>query len=152
MVSFRGAIMKRIIIIICVFLLGFLSMVLAKDESEKKKSEDKKIIVYYFYTNFRCASCHKIENYTKEAIEKYFKDELKSGKLVFKAINVEEKENEHFVKDYKLYTKSVVLSLVKNNKEVKYNNLAKVWNYLKDKKKFYGYIKKETDKYLKELK
>ena len=38
-----------------------------------------RVEVYYFYTNFRCTSCHKIEQYTKQAIEEYFKDELHSG-------------------------------------------------------------------------
>ena len=109
------------------------------------------VAVYYFHGNFRCANCHNIEQYTKEAVEKYFKKESDSGSVKFKTINVETKGNEHFTNDYKLYTKSVVLSLVKNGKEVKFDNLTKVWEHLRDKEAFHRYIKNEVEKYLKEL-
>ena len=109
------------------------------------------VIAYYFHGNFRCVNCRNIEQYSKEAVEKYFKDELASGKVVFEVINIEEKSNEHFVGDYQLYTKSLVLSLVKNGKEIKSKNLTKVWNHLRDRPKFYQYVKDEIDAYLKEL-
>ncbi len=49
---------------------------------------DVKIIAYYFHGNVRCPTCHKMEQYTKEAIEKNFKDELANGLLVVKTVNV----------------------------------------------------------------
>ncbi|MCK4905582.1 hypothetical protein KAS42_05040 [bacterium] len=113
---------------------------------------DEKVIVYYFLTNFRCASCRKIEQYTKESIKEYFGNQMESGKLAFKAVNIEEKENKHFINDYQLFTKSVVVSLVKNGKEVKYKNLDKVWQRLNNKDKFYQYVKEETQKFLDEIK
>lgn len=109
------------------------------------------VTVYYFHGNFRCVNCHNIEQYTKEAVEKYFRKELDTGKVVFKVINVETKGNEHFSNDYQLYTKSVILSLVNNGKEIKFENLANVWEYLRNKDAFHQYIKSEIEKYLKEL-
>jgi len=109
------------------------------------------VVVYYFHGNFRCVNCRNIEQYTKESVEQYFQKELSSGKVTFKVINVETKGNEHFTKDYKLYTKSVILSLVKNGKEVKFDNLTKVWEYLRNKEAFHQYIKSEVEKYIKEL-
>ena len=109
------------------------------------------VVAYYFHGNFRCFNCYRIEQYSKEAIGQYFKDELNSGKLVFKIINIEEKGNEHFIKDYQLYTKSLVISLVKDGKEVKFDNLTKVWEFLWDRQKFHDYVKEEVTKYLKEL-
>ena len=109
------------------------------------------VIVYYFHGDFRCANCHEIETYTKEAVDEYFGKEAAFGKLVYKMINVDRKENQHFVKDYQLYTKSVIVSLVKDGKEVKYENLQGVWNYLRDKDRFLDYIRTEVGKYLKEL-
>jgi len=108
------------------------------------------VVAYYFHGNFRCANCLKIEQYSKEAIEQNFKDELSSGKLVFKVINIETKGNEHFVQDYQLYTKSLVISLVKDGKEVKFDNLTKVWEFLWNRQTFYDYVKEEITKYLKE--
>lgn len=109
------------------------------------------VAIYYFHGDFRCANCRNIEQYTKEAVEKYFRKYLDDGTVVFKVINVETKGNEHFTNDYKLYTKSVVLSLVKNGKEAKFDNLVKVWEYLRDREAFHQYIKDEVEKYIKEL-
>jgi len=93
-------------------------------------------------------SCHKIEQYTKESLEKYFFDEIASGKVDFQMINVDELQNKHFIQDYKLYTKSVVLSKVSDGKEVEFKNLDKVWNLLGSKDKFYEYIKDETNGFI----
>lgn len=123
----------------------------AKDTSEVNNSPENCVMVYYFHGNFRCSNCHRIEQYTKEAIEQYFNNELNSGKLIFKPVNVDKKQNQHFVTDYQLYTRSVVVSLVKDGKEIKYENLAGVWNYLRDKTQFFNYIRDEVNKYLKEL-
>lgn len=107
--------------------------------------------VYYFHGDFRCSKCHKLEQYSKEAIENNFKAELASGKLEFKVINTDEKGNEHFLNDYQLYTKSLVISLVKGGKEDKYKNLTKIWEYVQDKQEFFDYVKEEIAAYLKEL-
>ncbi len=119
-------------------------------EGEKEENETK-VIAYYFYTNYRCQSCYTIEKYTKESLEGNFEDELTSGELVFKPVNIEEKENEHFLGDYQLYTKSVVLSLVKDGEETKFKNLKKVWELLRNKDEFYKYIEEETKGFLDEI-
>lgn len=109
---------------------------------------DSKIVVYYFHTTARCLSCHKIEQYTKEALEKFFFDDMTVGKIELQIINTEEPQNKHFIQDYQLYTKSVVLSKVVNGKEVKFKNLEMVWKSLKNKNKFYEYIKNETNSFI----
>lgn len=109
------------------------------------------VVVYYFHTNFRCVNCHNMEMWTREVVEADFKPQVESGSLVLKMINTETKGNEHYMGDYKLFTKSVVLSLVKSGKEVKSANLAKVWDFLRSSDKFKAYVKDEISKYLKEL-
>jgi hypothetical protein len=95
-----------------------------------------KVKAYYFHGNMRCSTCLKLEQYSREAIENNFKDAMASGKLEFKTVNVESAGNEHFVDDYQLYTRSLVLSLVKGSKEVKSKNLTKIWEYVGNKQKF----------------
>ncbi|MFC1709789.1 nitrophenyl compound nitroreductase subunit ArsF family protein [Candidatus Omnitrophota bacterium] len=112
--------------------------------------DDPKIIAYYFHGNARCATCHKMEQYAEEAIEENFKDELANGLLIFKAVNVEEEENEHFTNDYQLYTKALIISHVKDGKEMQHKNLMKIWEYVRDKKKFSNYVTTEINDYLKE--
>jgi len=91
-----------------------------------------------------------MEKYSKEAIEKNFKDALASGNLEFKAVNVEDRGNEHFVNDYKLYTKSLILSLVKDDKEVKSKNLNKIWELARNKQKFIEYVTAEVNALMKD--
>jgi len=118
---------------------------------EPAVTQPNHVVVYYFHTNFRCVNCHNMEMWTKEVVETDFKPQLEKGTVVLKIINTETKGNEHFMNDYKLFTKSVVLGLVKDGKEVKFINLAKVWDFLRDGNKFKAYVKDEISKYLKEL-
>lgn len=109
------------------------------------------VMAYYFHGNFRCVNCYNMEKWTKEMVEADFRNELASEKLVFRVVNTDTAENEHFMADYKLYTKSVVLALIKDGKEVRYDNLTKVWDYLRNEATFKQYVKGEIEKYLKEL-
>jgi hypothetical protein len=118
---------------------------------ESAAAEQNRVTVYYFHTNARCVNCYNMEKWTREALDEYFKDDEKSGKLNFQIINLDVKGNEHFALEYQLFTKSVALSLVKNGREVKSTNLTKVWDCLGDSKKFKVYIKDEVSKYVKEL-
>jgi len=117
-----------------------------------EKPSSGKVIVYYFHGTFRCPTCHKLEQYSKEVIETNFKDTLTSGKLEFKVINVEDKGNEHYASDYRLYTKSLILSLVKDGKEIKWKNLDKIWEYVSNKQRFIDYVKSGVADFLKETK
>lgn len=141
--------MKRYIFIIsfsCFLMLRVFSFTWAQS------APDNYIVVYYFHTTLRCPTCYKIEQYTHEAVEKYFDKEIKTGTISFKAVNVEQEKNQHYVKDYQLFSKAVVISLIKGGKEVTYNNLSKIWEYVGDKAKFYEYIKTEITQYLEEVK
>ena len=140
--------MRRILLIILVIMLVCSGIVPSFADSKPTSS---KVIAYYFHGNFRCPTCYKLETYSKEAIETSFKDELTSGKLVFKVVNTHEKVNEHFVNDYQLYTKSLVISLIENGKEVKSKNLTKIWDYVGNKSKFFEYVAGEISIFLEGL-
>ncbi|MDD5087763.1 MAG: nitrophenyl compound nitroreductase subunit ArsF family protein [bacterium] len=107
------------------------------------------VVAYYFYTTQRCSNCIKIETYTKEAVETGFADAMQGGKLVWKMVNTDLPENEHFLKDYKLVTKSVVLSDVRSGKEMRWKNLDKIWMLLRDKDEFQKYVRAEVHGFMK---
>ena len=114
------------------------------DNLKRSNSTDaSKIVVLYFHGNARCPTCFKLENFAKSEIEVNFADAIKSGKLVWKTINVEEKGNEHFSDDYKLYTKSVIVSVSKDNKETSWKNLDKIWQLVHNEAKYREYIRSE---------
>ena len=109
------------------------------------------VVAYYFHGTFRCPTCYKLEQYSKEAIETNFKDALASGNLEFKVVNVEDRGNEHYTSDYQLYTKSLILSLVKDGKEIKWKNMDKIWEYVGNKERFIDYVKSGVADLLKEV-
>ena len=109
------------------------------------------VIAYYFHGNFRCATCRKIETYSREAIEARFAKEIKSGVLVWRPVNVDETPNKRFSHEYDLTTRSLVLSEVEGGKEIKWKNLEKVWDLVGDKDKFFEYVQNETAAYLESI-
>lgn len=112
------------------------------------ETAERRIIVYYFHGKTRCYTCKRIERLTNEAVQEFFDDEIDAGLVELKAINVDEKENTHFVKDYQLYTKSVVVSHIVKGSEMRWKNLQKVWELVHDEKSFEEYIRSEVEAYL----
>lgn len=140
-------------LVLSLFTIGIINAVeknLEKASSNTDKAA-KTLIAYYFHGNFRCDNCRKIEQYSREAIEKYFVEELKTKKLTFTSINTDLSENKHFIEDYQLYTRSLVIAEYKDGKQVRWKNLAKVWDYLNDKDAFYEYVKSEIRNYLEQI-
>ena len=115
-----------------------------------ENAPSSKVTAFYFYGSFRCPTCHKLEEYAREAIEMNFKEALASGKLEFKPVNVEETGNEHFIRDYNLYTKALVISLKKEGREIKSENLSRIWELVRDKPQYMEYVKDGISRFLKD--
>jgi cytochrome c biogenesis protein CcdA len=105
-----------------------------------ENGDSNKTIIYYFRTNVRCVKCKKFESYTQQVIDDQFSEQVKTGELEWKVVNVEEPGNEHFINDYKLVIKSIILSEVKDGKETKYKNLDRIWALVDDETAFKNYI------------
>ena len=112
------------------------------------QSPSHKVVAYYFHTNTRCSTCRKIEAYSHEAIEEGFKNELKDGTLELRIVNYEEPENRHYIKDYKLVTKSLILVNLVDEKQTEWTNLKLVWQLTNNKEAFLNYVRKEVRSYL----
>lgn len=90
--------------------------------------------VYYFHGNQRCFSCNRIEELTLKAI--------KDKGVTFKAVNLDEPENEHFVKDFQLDTRVVVIQ-----HNGKYKKMENVWGLVGGKEAdFIKYIQEGLPK------
>jgi hypothetical protein len=114
------------------------------DTAKSSVNTAGKIIVYYFHNNMRCPTCYKLENYAKVEVESAFADAIKHGKLEWRTVNVDDKGNEHFTDDYKLYSKSVIISTVKDGKEASWKNLDKIWELVHEEGKYREYIRNEV--------
>ena len=143
--------MKRLfLVLLVVAALSSSSIIFSSLALAAEDAKATHVVAYYFHGTMRCPTCHKLEQYSKEAIEANFKDALASGKLEFKVVNVDDKGNEHYGSDYQLYTKSLILSLVKDGKEAKWVNLDKIWEYVGNKQRFIDYVKSGVAGLLKE--
>ena len=63
-------------------------------------------------------------------------------------VNTDEKANEHFLKDYELYTKALIVSDTKDGAQLGWENLQKVWEYAGSQEKFFAYVQGEVRKHL----
>ena len=138
---------KYIVTTLMVFAL-ILPLLVPTTGQAESTGESPRFIATYFYTNIRCPSCITIENLTEKTIKTSFKDQLDSGILAWRTINIDGEGNFHFVKDYQLYTKSVIISENKDGKEIRWKNLPKVWELLGEEKKFSKYLKEEITTFM----
>lgn len=116
--------------------------------TSEKKVTQRKVVAYYFHGNTRCMTCRRIEAYTKEAIDTGFPEALKDDRLEWQVINVDESGNEHFIQDFQLVTRSVVIEEIADGKRTRWKNLQRVWELVRNKGVFLKYIQDETRAYL----
>ncbi|MCK7470046.1 MAG: hypothetical protein MZU95_03995 [Desulfomicrobium escambiense] len=85
-----------------------------------------------------------MESYTQEAVSL-----LNNSKVVYKKIDLDDAANKHYIKDYKLFTKAVVLSRSKKWQEkLNLRNLSDIWTKLGNEKAFKDYVTKEIKSYI----
>jgi hypothetical protein len=115
----------------------------------KTVEEPDQVVVYYLHMNRRCMTCEKLEAYSKEAVEAGFAEQLNDSSIVFKVENFEQDGNEHFAKDYQLFSQSLILSRLRDGKETEWKNLDKIWTLVGNKEKFITYVQMELASFMK---
>jgi len=107
-------------------------------------------VVYYFHGTKRCNTCRTIEAFTREAVESAYSSELESGSVEIRTVNVDEPENAHFVDDFELTMRSVVLVELVDGRQGRWRRLDEVWQLVGDHDGFLDYIIDNTDAFVKE--
>ena len=106
------------------------------------------VVAYYFHGTSRCRTCLAIESGTRDALGAAFARELADGALAWRPLNVEEPRNEHFVQDFDLSERTVVLARMEDGKPVRWTRLDRVWELVGDDEAFAAYVQQETREYL----
>jgi hypothetical protein len=148
--------MKNVVCLLIALLMALAGLGLPGDSSFAADSAAPKVSsdyvqAYYFHATRRCATCMKLEQYSRAAIEANFKEQLNNKTLRFAEVNFDEPENRHFLQDYNLIYRSVVLVRFKDGKQVTYKNLERIWELVGSEKDFSEYVKTEVEAMLKEL-
>lgn len=113
----------------------------ARDGKKGLVPEKDCVEVLSFHGKQRCATCLAIEKYTKEVLESEFAEELRNGTVVFRTIDISEKENEKIADKYEVTWSSLFICRWKDGKE-KYENMTEF---------AFGNARKNTDKFKAEV-
>jgi hypothetical protein len=105
------------ILVISIILFSCSGKTQANKPKEKPVKVANKIEVIDFYSTHRCVTCKAIEANTKTTLDTYFAPELKNHKIVFKTINVDEKQNYKIAEAYEATGTALFLNVIVNGKE-----------------------------------
>ena len=106
------------------------------------------VLVTYFSSDVRCATCVRIERLTRECVERNFAPEIQSGRIQFRTVNLDGPGNENFIQDYRLISKTVIVSDLAKGREVRWENLQDVWTKQKDESSFDAYLVEAVRRHL----
>ena len=109
----------------------------------------KKVAVYYFHNTVRCATCLRMEDFSGFAIQAGFPDELKSGQIEWRVVDMQTPENKHFVEEFRIHMSSLVIVRFKDGKQVEWRNLEKIWDHVGDMNDFVKYVQSNVKAFLK---
>lgn len=132
--------------VVAIALLAFGVPAVAEQAAASAKADG--VIAFYFHGDVRCTTCRTIEAYAEEAVNEGFADQLASGSLEWRVVNVEKPENEHFVEDFQLVTRSVVLVEYRDGKVMRWRILDKVWQLVRSKERFVEYVQSEVGEFI----
>ncbi|HUV46584.1 MAG TPA: nitrophenyl compound nitroreductase subunit ArsF family protein [Candidatus Bathyarchaeia archaeon] len=107
--------------------------------TNEKTTPADKIEVVHFHGTQQCWTCITVGKYTLKAIKEKFPDEYGSGRITFKDINVELKENQEIVIKYQAMGSSLYINAIRGNKDDITNDLT-VWRLVNNENQFISYF------------
>jgi hypothetical protein len=106
------------------------------------------VIIYQFHRRFRCDACYKLEEAINEGLKTHFPEELKTGKLVYRVLDLDAPGTEKFEKKYDFFYNTVIVVDVENGKEIRFKNLEDVWGMVEEKETVIKFIRAHVEEYL----
>jgi hypothetical protein len=115
---------------------------------EEPGGRERQVVLYYFHGARRCKTCLSMEANALDVVKSEFAKELDSGALVWKVVNYDEPENEHFIKDFSLVSSSLVLVEMHQGERVRFDVLQRAWSLARDEWRFQKYVHESVLGYL----
>ena len=101
----------------------------------------------YFHRTKQCYSCRYAGDTTKYTVETYFADELASGKLVFKKVDVQDKANASIAERYGAYGSSLFINEIIDGID-HIEPVTDIWYVVGKDEKFIQVVKDVIEKHL----
>jgi rhodanese-related sulfurtransferase len=73
--------------------------------------------IYAFHGTRQCETCKNMKANTKATLDKYFSEELKSGKIVFQIIDVDDAKNEKLAEKFQATGTALMFDNIENGKD-----------------------------------
>ncbi len=103
-----------------------------------------KMVIYYFSEGKDCATCENIEATGHAVALEFFAEEIASGDVEWRSIDMDAPGNGHYATTYGLYTKSIVVAAYDNGEEIAFKNLDKLWDHVYDDDTLADYVAEEA--------
>ena len=103
------------------------------------KAAASKVQVFLFHATQRCTTCTAIGRLAGETVNERFSDELKTGKIEFREVNVDLPENRDLARKFGASGSSLFLNAITNGED----NIAedtRVWRLTSDPTAFKAYL------------
>lgn len=94
-------------------------------------SNPDRIEVLYFHGAQRCITCRAIEKHTKELLDSLYASEMENGTIVYKAIDISQKENQDIAEKYEVTWSSLFINKWDNGNENANNMTEYAFSYAK---------------------
>ncbi len=139
------------LILITIFILsGCSSEETSADNSpanDQSRIVADKIEVVHFHATQQCWSCIKVGELALKTIEQKFPEEYKNGKIVFKDINGELRENYDIVVKYQARGSSLFVNAIVDGKDHIGEDI-RVWRLIGDEERFMEYFEDKLNQLL----
>lgn len=97
-----------------------------------------RVVVYYMHQFFRCVTCKHIEELAWRVVHEEFGDAVADGRLEWRVVNVD--ADPRVARRYDLVASSVVVSKVRDGREVRWEKLDRVWQLVGNPRAFRTYV------------
>lgn len=95
-----------------------------------------RLVAFYFHGNKRCDACNSIERLTRAAL----KTAADAGTVEIRSINVDDPAQAHFVTDFALAVRTVVLAEEVDGRYPRWKRLDECWNRYEEPQEFAAYL------------
>jgi hypothetical protein len=137
-------------VIVAAFMVLIFSGVSCNAQTEKKQivsaNSGNDVEVYYFHMTTRCVTCKTIEAEARKNIETLYANQVKTGKVTFNALNVQESPGKDV--GARLGINSQTLIIVKGDQKINITNEGFLYAVSKPEK-FKEIIKEKIDPLIK---
>jgi hypothetical protein len=108
-------------------------------------TEMHRVDVVYFHRTNRCHSCTYAEEQIRYTLGQYFSDELRSGMVTFRSVDVQNPDNTEIIEKCGAYTSQLFLITVTNDSE-NVEHVEEIWKLIGEDEDFSNLVKdKITD-------